>query len=202
MNYLDKEHQKDYQHKYADYHFKGKRKDEEIILMVRRHWIILVGEFLPMFFFLLALIFFDFIGPFIFSLLPIQTSPALFNLFESFLYMFFWVMLFIIWVDYYLDVWIVTDQRIVNIEQKALFRREISELEHSKIQDVTTEVHGIIATLLKFGFVYVQTAGQRSRFVFKQVPKPQLIRTLIMKLQKQALREEKIAEGEILRGKF
>lgn len=191
-----------FQHKYIDYHFKGKRKDEEIIMMLRRHWIILVAEFIPLVFFLFGLLLIDIIGPYLLSFFPIAISNDFFKLGESFLYMFFWILVFIIWIDYYLDVWIVTDQRIVNIEQRGLFRREISELEHNKIQDVTTEIHGIIATLLKFGYVFIQTAGERSRFVFKQVPNPVLVRTLIMKLQKQAYKEEKIMEGEILRGKF
>ncbi|MEA1926398.1 MAG: PH domain-containing protein [Patescibacteria group bacterium] len=193
---------KGHQHKYFDYSFKGKREEEEIILMLRRHWLILLMEFIPLGFFLICLLFIDIVGPFILDLFPFQIDQNLFNLGESFLYMFFWCLVFIVWIDYYLDVWIVTDQRIVNIEQKGLFRREISELEHSKIQDVTTEIHGIIATLLKFGYVYVQTAGERSRFVFKQVPNPVLVRTLIMKLQKQVIKREKIMEGEILRGKF
>jgi hypothetical protein len=194
--------EKNFQHKYIDYHFKGKRKDEEIILMLRRHWIILVAEFIPLIFFLGGLLLIDIVGPYLLGFFPVAISNDFFKLGESFLYMFFWVLVFIVWIDYYLDVWIVTDQRIVNIEQRGLFRREISELEHSKIQDVTTEIHGIIATILKFGYVFIQTAGEKSRFVFKQVPNPVLVRTLIMKLQKQAYKEEKIMEGEILRGKF
>lgn len=170
--------------------------------MLRRHWIILLAELLPVVFFLIGLVLFDVIGPYIFQMLPFVVSQSLFDLAESFLFLFFWIVLFVIWIDYYLDVWIVTDQRIVNIEQRGLFRREISELEHSKVQDVTTEIHGIIATVLKFGYVYVQTAAERSRFVFKQVPNPVLVRTLIMRLQKQAYKKEKVMEGEILRGKI
>jgi hypothetical protein len=193
---------RNFQHKYVDFHFKGKRKNEEIILMLRRHWFILLLQFIPIVFFLFVLLMIDIIGPYLLSLFPIPVGENLFNLGESFLYMFFWILIFIVWIDYYLDVWIVTDQRIVNIEQRGLFRREISELEHSKIQDVTTDVQGVIATLLKYGFVYVQTAGSKTRFVFKQVPDPVLVRTLIMKLQKHAYRQQKVMEGEILRGKY
>jgi hypothetical protein len=66
---------------------------------------------------------------------------------------------------------------------------------------VTTEVHGVIPTILKFGNVHIQTAGSKTRFEFKQVPDPMLVRTMIMKLQKKALKESKIKEGELLRGK-
>lgn len=191
-----------YQQKYCRHTFRGKREGEEIIIMLRRHWVILLVEFVPLiilFFALLAEIFFT---PFLVGFLPIEISPNFFNLINSFLFMFYWIIVFVVWIDYYLDVWIVTDQRIVNIEQFGLFRREISELDHGKIQDVTTEIHGLIPTLLKFGYVHIQTAGSRTRFEFKQVPNPVLVRTMVMKLQKQAVKEEKIKEGELLRGKI
>jgi hypothetical protein len=192
----------DYQQYYGDVNFRGKRKDEEVILMLRRHWLILLLEFLPLLAMLILLVVFNVFFEDILKWSPSFIQEDFLYLIDSFLFMFFWLIVFVVWIDYYLDVWIVTDQRVVNIEQHGLFRREISELEHSKIQDVTTEVHGIIATLLKFGYVYIQTAGEKSRFVFKQVPDPVLVRSLIMKLQKQALKEEKIEEGRLLRGKF
>ncbi|MEA2007432.1 MAG: PH domain-containing protein [Patescibacteria group bacterium] len=191
-----------YQHKYHEHTFRGKRKDEEIIVMLRRHWIILLIECIPLIIFLAVLIAESFFVPFLAQTFPIEINPKFFSLISSFLFLFYWLILFVVWLDYYLDVWIVTDQRIINIEQFSLFRREISELDHGKIQDVTTEVHGIIPTILKFGSVHIQTAGSKTRFEFKQVPDPMLVRTMIMKLQKKSFRESKIKEGELLRGRI
>lgn len=198
---MNSKEETNFQENYQDITFRGKREDEEIILLLRRHWLILLLEFFPLFLLLLFLLFFNLFSENMLVWLPDFVSADFFYLMDSFLFMFFWLIIFIVWLDYYLDVWIVTDQRIVNIEQKGLFFREISELEHSKIQDVTTEVHGIVPTLLKFGYVYIQTAAEKSRFVFKQVPDPVLVRTVIMKLQKRAIKEEKIEEGQLLRGK-
>jgi hypothetical protein len=115
--------------------------------------------------------------------------------------MIFWLILFVVWIDYYLDVWIVTTKRIVNIEQVGLFNRQISELEHSKIQDVTSEVKGFLPTFFQYGYVYVQTAAEKARFTFKQIPDPVWVRNIIMQLQKYAELQSKRREGEILRGK-
>lgn len=111
---------------------------------------------------------------------------------ESIIAMFLWLIFFVLWIDYYFDAWIITDRRIVDIEQQGLFRRNVSELEHSKIQDVTTEIHGILPTILKYGFVYVQTAGKKGRFVFKEVPHPMFVRKLIVGLQKRISREKEV----------
>jgi hypothetical protein len=73
-------------------------------------------------------------------------------------------------IDYYLDVWIVTNERVINIEQKGLFSREVSEKELHKMQDITSDVDGFWATMLNYGDVYIQTAGEKERFVFKHIP--------------------------------
>lgn len=189
-----------YQTDANDYIFKGRRENEEIVLFLRRHWLILIFKLIPAVFFLGALLAIFFLKDNL--LLYFDWEKSFFNLAYASLFMFFWILLFIIWVDYYLDVWIVTDQRIVNIEQKSLFRRSISELEMGKIQDVTAEVTGVIPTLFNYGYVYVQTAGEKERFVFQQVSGPTRVKNIIMQIQKKALLEEKKEEGAILRGKL
>lgn len=191
-----------FQTKYKDFHFKGKKKDEEIILLLRRHWIILLFQTIPLFFALIFLILVDIFDEYVYQLLQFNQVENIFALMQSFAWMFFWIFVFVIWIDYYFDVWIVTNKRIINIEQKGLFKREISELEHDKIQDVTTEVSGILATLLKFGFVFIQTAGEKSRFVFKEVPEPNKIRAIIMQLQKYSIKEDLKMEAQIFKGKY
>jgi len=190
------------QDRYCKYTFKGKERDENILLILRRHWIVAVFEFLPILFYLVVIIFLHF---FVFrtgAFFQVNINPDLVVLIETFFLMVFWLAVFIIWIDYYLDVWIITDQRIINIEQFGLFRRHVSELEHGKVQDVTTEVHGLLPTLLRYGFIYIQTAGEKERFVFKQVPNPTKVRKIIMQLQEYAILQDKKQEGAILRGKL
>lgn len=191
-----------FQHEYEDYTFRGKRKQEVIILILRRHWLVILFRFFPIFLFFIGIVVFNLLADNFISFFQIDIDRNFITLVNIFLYMFFWLGLFITWIDYYFDTWVVTDQRIVNIEQIGLFRREVSELEHSKIQDVTSEIRGIIPTLFKYGYIYIQTAGEKERFVFKQIPRPVKVRNIIMQLQKRAILEEKKKEGEILRGKI
>lgn len=75
-------------------------------------------------------------------------------------------------VDYYLDVYIITDERIVDIKQIGFFKREISELHLREVQDVSARVNGFFPTVFHFGDVVIQTAGERENFVFNAVPHP------------------------------
>jgi uncharacterized membrane protein YdbT with pleckstrin-like domain len=80
--------------------------------------------------------------------------------------------LFVAWLDYYLDVGVVTDQRVVDTDQRGLFQRKTSELEAEMIQDVSAQRHGLLQLLFNFGDVIIQTAGERPNFTFTAIPKP------------------------------
>src|SRR3989338_6513153 len=83
---------------------------------------------------------------------------------------------------YYLNVQIITNQRIVDITQDSLIHHTISELHLSNIEDVTAEVKGLFGTFLDYGNVYVQTAGAAERFVFDRVPNPTAVTKMILDL--------------------
>ncbi len=94
------------------------------------------------------------------------------------IYLFFYAM----FIDYYLDLWIVTNDRIVDIEQNGLFSRTISELDLFRIQDVTTEVHGIFSTLFRYGDVHVKTASANINIIFRNIPDPNKVREALINL--------------------
>ena len=159
------------------------QKDERLVYFLRRHPITLLSLVLGYIAFLL----FPFIG---FGVLAagypnIVKDPALFPVIVigvSLFLLFGWLVLFQIFLDYYLDVWVVTNHRIVNISQSGLFNRQTSELRLYRIQDATASITGPLHTVLDFGKVEIQTAGEQSRFVFEDVSHPQEITKTILQL--------------------
>ena len=87
---------------------------------------------------------------------------------------------FVLWTDYYLDVWLITTERLIDIQQRGLFDRTISELSLNNVQDVTIEIRGIIPTLLKFGNLKVQTASE-STFTINDAPRLYEAKELILR---------------------
>ncbi|MFZ2187254.1 MAG: PH domain-containing protein [Candidatus Moraniibacteriota bacterium] len=164
------------------YHFSGQREGEEVVRVIHRHWFNIFAHFLLILLFSLLLVGSLVTLPALFPDMLRAVDARFFIFMENTFFIFLWLFSFLIWIDYYFDVWIITSQRIVNIEQKGLFNRHISELNFSNIQDVTTTVEGIIPTVLNFGEVLVQTAGEKERFVFHMVPDPYKIKDAIMKI--------------------
>ncbi|MBP6945314.1 PH domain-containing protein [Patescibacteria group bacterium] len=111
---------------------------------------------------------------------PSIMAPAV--LLGSTFFLFAWLFLFQYFMDYYLDTWIVTTRRIINIEQSGLFHRTMSELRLYRIQDVTAAVNGFWATIFNYGEVEIQTAGEKQRFLFEQVSDPNNISKVVIEL--------------------
>lgn len=85
-------------------------------------------------------------------------------------------------IIYYLDVWVVTDDRVIDVDQKTLFSRSISELDLASIQDVTTDIKGFFPTLFDYGDVMVKTASDNPNIIFRNVPHPNKIRADLVDL--------------------
>jgi small-conductance mechanosensitive channel len=86
------------------------------------------------------------------------------------------------WSDYYLDVFLVTNKRIMKVEQAGLFNRVVAELELENIQDITSSVIGPLRTLLDFGDLSIQTASEVNKIQPKDIPHPVRVRRRIMEL--------------------
>ncbi|MHA1748185.1 MAG: hypothetical protein ACTSYF_06020 [Promethearchaeota archaeon] len=91
----------------------------------------------------------------------------------------------IFWTVYYLNVLIITNKRIIDVEQHSLFRREVSEFMLVKVQDVTIEIPNFTASLFKFGNIIVQTAGEKN-FSSHHIPHIREAKRLILEYSHRA----------------
>ena len=61
------------------------------------------------------------------------------------------------WISWYYSVFIVTDQRLIQITQKGMFHRTVVDLTLAQIQMVNYQIAGLQQTLLGFGTIMMQT---------------------------------------------
>lgn len=175
--------------------FPGQQEDEKICMILRPHWMVFFAKFVVWLMFVAILIGSDWA---VAKYLPIlKTLPYVnfYTLARSVYLMFLILGLLIIWVMYYLDIQIITNERVVDITQGSLLHRTVSELHLSRIEDVTAEVDGLFGTFLDYGNVYVQTAAETERFTFDRVPNPAAVEKLILDLYEQLPDHVKLKAG-------
>lgn len=179
------------------------RPGEKIYLIKRRHRVILMRSlFLQLLIFLvisvlMIYLFFislppwpEWITNFVPSLLEFEIRYLLL-FFLSLILLVLWTTIFLIVTDYYLDCWVVTNERTIHTELRGLFSRISSSVNHDRIQDITVDVHGFFPTVLHFGDLHLQTAGEFRQFVFSQIPEPYKTKEVIFQAQREFLKKMK-----------
>lgn len=170
-------------------YFPSQVSGERVFLLIRRHWIV----FASMIFFVVVLLVPVFILIFYMTNNPEVFSGVVGNfaiIFGGIYTLTVFGLILFGFVNYYLDVYIVTNKRIVDIRQKGFFRREIAELHLHQVQDVEARVEGVLQTMMHFGNVHIQTAAERENFVFEDVPHPYTLAKQIVELHEAQLESE------------
>lgn len=153
-------------------------KDEEILqTMVRRHMITVAGPlFLALlfivlpFFFLFPMFSWGTVGVLLFG------ACVIFGAGLAFRTIFVWDS----------DVLIVTNLRVIDVDQKGIFSRHVSESSLGAIQDVSWTKKGLWATLFGMGSVKIQTSGAQAVLEAEDIPGPERVHEMINQLKDQA----------------
>ncbi|MBI5421199.1 MAG: PH domain-containing protein [Parcubacteria group bacterium] len=154
---------------------------ETITKTIRRHWFIVATDIVMFLFFALVPLF----GITMFLNAVTKGGGATdYGAFIAFFYLvwleFSWIMFAVTWTtNYYLDVVLITNRRLLKVEQKGLFARDIAEMRLERIQDISVDIMGLIPSLLNFGDLKVQTAGEEEAFVISDIPDPNGIKNTI-----------------------
>lgn len=105
-----------------------------------------------------------------------------------------------IYRDWYNDALILTDQRLIYVEQVLLFSQRQQEVLLRNVQNVTYNIRGLVARLFNYGQIQIETAARRSDIAFGPIHRPKEAQDKIME-QVRSLRTEtsrKLMEETIL----
>jgi hypothetical protein len=165
--------------------FPSQQPNEKVYLVFREHWFRLFLKFagVALLALLPLLIRMLFIGSEEF--LETDQARLIALLFVQIYYLGLVITAFFIWVLYYLNLGIVSELRLVDIDQRGLLKHEVSELNLDAIEDVSSETIGLFGNILDYGTVYIQTAGTTERFEFDKIHNPKKVASIILTLYEQ-----------------
>lgn len=165
--------------------FEGEIENEDIVLFMRAHVVTNVPWIITSILMLLVpLVVLPILAGF--NILPsvsIGVGVVVFLFWYSVVFTFSFIK-FLFW---YFNVYIVTNERLVDVDWHSILYRNVSTTQIKNIEDVKGEQSGVFAGLFDFGNVYIQTAGTENNFEFIYVPHPQLV---VKKIQELMQREE------------
>lgn len=162
--------------------FPGRQPNEKILLVIRKHAIVYIRIT---------------VGFLVLSVLPLLIFLTLWSsrfplgaggfagtigyLIASLYALYSLVILVIAWLDEEFDLFILTDHRLIDITQVSFLKRTVATTPLNQIQDTTSDIHGLLGTILNYGNIEVQTAaGDASNFTIDHVPDPAMVARKIL----------------------
>ena len=151
-------------------------------MVVRQHWIVPAVRAVFWILLIIAVLFLEGVLKANLSYFEDGLPAQIISIIQSMFLMLASLGLLMVWTMYYLNTQVITNERIIDVNQKSLLHHETSEFHFDRMQDVTTEINGLWANLFNFGNVLVQTAGEEENFVFNQVADPHRIAKIVLEL--------------------
>ncbi|OGG01614.1 hypothetical protein A2Z33_07545 [Candidatus Gottesmanbacteria bacterium RBG_16_52_11] len=154
-------------------HFETQEKEETVELFLRQHpivnipWLILTGILVTM--------------PSLFPVLlrmfelPFTVPPQYLIVGTLFWYIATFGFVLTSFLHWYFNIYIVTNERIVDIDFMYLLYKHFAVAELHKIQDISFAAGGVFAAIFDYGDVFIQTASEVPTIRFEKVPKPHIV---------------------------
>jgi hypothetical protein len=162
--------------------FPGQRPTEKIFMVIRKHVIVYVR--------ILAAFLITVVAPLVifltiwFKYYPYSQNPNLgvsIGLFACIYILFGMLLACIAWINEQFDLFIITNERLIDITQVSILRRTVSSTPLKHIQDATSDVSGVFPTILNYGNIEIQTAaGDASVFYMDRIPDPAFVARAIL----------------------
>ena len=86
-------------------------------------------------------------------------------------------------LTWFFNVYLITNERVVDIDFSNLIYKEVNSTNFDKIQDVTYKTGGIIRSLFCYGDILIQTAAEIEDIDFLGVPHPDKVAKMLEELR-------------------
>lgn len=153
--------------------FQTQKENEKIVLFLRSHFITNLSWILTT----LILVILPFVGLALLSSLELDflSTPAagrFTTVFTLLYYLLVFSYVFISFLHWFYNVFIVTTERVVDIDYSDIVVHNIAVTSLTHVQDVNYTQSGFISTFFNYGHLFVQTAGNERNFEAFSIPEP------------------------------
>ncbi len=173
-----------------EFTFDGQRANEEVIYFSHQHpWTLVKTGIIDVFLALIILAVFYQFGVSAFSLV-VAAAAVIIGLSLTFNKLFVYKNTF----------FVLSDQRIINIDQSSIFGRKVQETELYNIYNISYSNKGVFKSLLNFGDVELTTQGDvNDRIILKNLPVPHEVFEKISKTRNRLVEAKSTSGQAILR---
>lgn len=170
-------------------HFESQEDGEEVVLFLRQHLIVTVPWIAAVLVALAVPSAFEFFPPY-------AGLPGAYQLVIDLMwYLFVAGYAFAKLMSWFFNIYILTDERIVDVDFTNILYRKISTAKIEEIQDLHVVASGAFETFFNYGSIFIQTAAEVPEFEFLKIPRPDKVSVIINEMID--MEEQEKLEGRV-----
>ncbi|MEI7792587.1 MAG: PH domain-containing protein [Candidatus Berkelbacteria bacterium] len=178
-------------------YFPNQKPEEKVLYVIRHHWF----SFVPNVFFTFLIV----LGLAIVSVIALANlisisglNVEIFTIVLSMILLAAMVLTLHGFVDQYLDLFIITDERVIDIKQNGFFHQTTNELHLVDINDVETDISGAFGVSMKFGRLTIKTGAENEEMIIESVPRAAKVARMLMDLHTKMVSDDKKIDFDTL----
>ena len=145
------------------------KENEQVVMTLHRHWIILVYHFL---YFITFIITTWILLAYKWPIIELLRYEAIYWAGITIYWIAFLTFILLNWINDELDLFIITDSRVIGIEQISTLSRRVTECSLDRVQEVNANTAWVLQTLFWFWDVHIHTASETSNMIVNYAPDP------------------------------
>ncbi len=155
------------------------QEGETVIQVCRRHWLHLWPRIIGM---VLAALVPVILLAVLLGMADLGSTVAKVFWIAAAVYLVYWVVrVLLTWYRYNNDIWVITNQRVIDSTKTTPLNLKISTTDLVNIQDMSIQRDGLFRTTFDFGDILCQTAAEIQEFRLPGIPHPREVQALIDK---------------------
>lgn len=182
-------------------HFKGQQKNEFVLAFTRKHWLVIIPHTLwilmliaapiLIFWFRINYNFSEFISPVAYRVISGLAIAAI---------TYFLHMCFLRFFNYYLQTFIITNFRVVQLDQTLYFVRNRDSIDLREIQDIEIHQKGIMPTVCNYGELIITLSSAHATKHIPFMPNPEYFFRKINKTKREYIVARTLEKGQASKG--
>lgn len=131
---------------------------------------------------------------------------GLYFLFPKMFFVFMiWVMIGVFgWIyhflDWYFDVWLLTNAGVVEIKRNGLLDFTSKRIEYHMIEGISYTIRGVLQTIFNYGNIQIDKMGSQISIILEDGASPKKLERLIMKYQERYVYDRSVRDHQMLKG--
>lgn len=176
--------------------FKGQQRNEVVLSFTRKHWIVLLPHFIGFGIFLTLLFTFfafisregvaGFLSQFGYRIISGIAILGLTFYLHRFFGRFF---------NYYLQIFIITNFRVLHLDQTLYFTRNRDSIDIPEIQDILIQQKGVLKTILNYGEIIITLSSAHATKTLLCIPNPEYFFRKINKTKREYITSRRLTKA-------